>query len=197
MFHILRYYWLLPLTLNQRSQPPPVLVSLSYFVAAFFSITGLNWLVNIKPPLQLVQTKFRLVLIPLNIDCTYITKAFLFICSFYIWRPQATRRVGVKSSFNLISKKLKLSVRPHIDNFQKTRLRPLRTSVRVRTRQISPQWGQKSKVLNSVQFLRLTTTPGVSSSRPSQANAIREVEMLTLGPRYKSIFLPAVCSQPY
>lgn len=59
------------------------------------------------------------------------------------------------------------------------------------------QSGRKSKVLNSAQCskfnvlanfspsLRLTT-----SSRPSQANAIREVDMI--GPRYKSIFLPAV-----
>jgi len=42
---------------------------------------------------QLVQIKFRFVSIPLNI----IT---LYICSFYIWRPQATRRVGVKVQFN-------------------------------------------------------------------------------------------------
>jgi hypothetical protein len=49
-----------------------------------------------QPP-QLVQTKFRFVLIPLNI---IVTKAFLYICSFSIWRPQATRRVGVKVQFN-------------------------------------------------------------------------------------------------
>merc|ERR1711981_708749 len=52
---------------------------------------------NITQPPQLVQTKFRFVLIPLNI---IVTKAFLYICSFYISRPQVTRRVGVKVQFN-------------------------------------------------------------------------------------------------
>ena len=144
--------------------------------------------------LQLVQTKFRLVLIPLNNDCItyYITKAFLYICSFYISRPQATRRVGVKSSFKFNFQEVQTLSQSELTQpapgpqSESRVLRPQRPQSDLRSQKFSTQcqFSSFSQPFSALQ------PPGVLTSIPSQANAIREVEML--GPRYKSIFLPAV-----
>jgi hypothetical protein len=158
--------------------------------------------VNIKPPpLQsLVQTKFRLVLIPLNIDCTlYITKAFLYICSFYIWRPQATRRVGVKTSFNLISKKLQLSdfphlTSPHLANLPK--LSQLTTGPQSQHRVLAESRVQSDQTDRSQKFSTLRVSVQFSSfSQPISALPAAGVCPPPLYPRKPMLYGKLTCSR--